>query len=130
MKVELSKNDLAKVHDAAIILTQTLNKHITIPELSILVNLPEKKLKAGFRHLYGSGPYKYLINARLVKVKEMLFQDLPLKGIALEIGYKDKGSLIKAFHSKFGVTPGKWKKQQANNFNKEADLNYFTNQAK
>jgi len=113
-ETEFCRNDIVKVSDAAMILTQTLNKHITIPELSIIVNLPEKKLKAGFMQLFGKGVYTYLKSARLLKIKEMLMEDLPLKGIAIETGYKDKSSLIKAFRIKFGITPGEWKKQQAN----------------
>src|SRR6266540_1834264 len=116
MKEELNRNDIVKVRDAATLITQTLNKHITIPELSLMVNLPEKKLKAGFMHLYQKGVYTYLRNARLEKVKEMLLADWPLKGIALKTGYKDKSSLIKAFRSEFNVTPGEWKKQQRNGF--------------
>ena len=115
MYEELSPNELRKVREAATLLTQSLSVHITIPELSIMVNLTEKKLQAGFMHLYNSGIYEYLVNARLEKVKEMLFQDLPLKWIALQIGYKDKSSLIKAFRNKYGMTPGQWKKQQAKN---------------
>ena len=113
MKEDLSPKELIKVREAALLLTQSLNKHITIPELSIMVNLTEKKLTVGFMRLYNSGIHEYLVNARLDSVKEMLLQDLPLKWIAVKIGYKDKSSLIKVFRNKFGVTPGEWKKQQA-----------------
>lgn len=130
MNKELSGNDLSKVKAAATLLTQNLKKHITIPELSLMVNLPENKLKAGFMELYGCGAYKYLTNARLEIVKELLFQDLPLKSIALEVGYTDKGSLIKAFRIQFGVTPGKWKKQHANALKNTSDPDHFTYQVK
>ena len=123
MKEELTPNELKKVYEAAALLTQSLSKHITIPELSIMVNLTEKKLQAGFMHLYNSGIYEYLVNARLDYVKEMLLQDLPLKWIALKIGYKDKSTLIKAFRNKYGATPGQWKKQQAKNFFNKGNFN-------
>lgn len=112
MKEALSKNDLGKVRDAAIILSRTLQKHITIPELSIMVDLPQKKLKAGFMEIYGKGVYTYLKYQRLQRIKEMLLQDMPLKGIAIATGYKDKSSLIKAFRNEFDLTPGEWKKRQ------------------
>lgn len=107
----LSKSDIIKVQEAASLLINHLNKHIPISDLSIMVNLNENKLKKGFMELYGSSARTYLSNLRLEKAVELLLQDLPLKRIALEIGYKDKSNLIKAFQMKYGVTPAKWKKQ-------------------
>lgn len=112
MKEALSKNDLGKVRDAATILCKTLQKHITIPELAIMVDLPQKKLKAGFMQIYGKGVYTYLKYQRLEMVKEMLLLDMPLKGIAIAAGYRDKSSLIKAFRAEYNLTPGEWKKLQ------------------
>ena len=117
MKVALSKKDLEKVRDAATILSNTLQNHITIPELSIMVDLPQKKLKAGFMELYSKGVHTYLKNERFKAIKGKLLQGMPLKVIAIETGYKDKGNLVKAFRAEFNLTPGEWKKQQRNSRN-------------
>jgi AraC-like DNA-binding protein len=113
-EVHLSLKDLHKVRHAAQIITEKIDRHYTIPELAEMVDLPEKKLKAGFRQLYDKGVFGYRSDYLWNKVKAFLLEDLPLKTIALDTGFKDKSALIKAFKNEFGITTVQWKKDQEN----------------
>jgi AraC-like DNA-binding protein len=113
-QVHLSLKDLHKVRNAAQFITEKIERHYTIPELAELVDLPEKKLKAGFKLLYDKGVFGYRCDYLWNKVKALLLEDLPLKTIAQDTGFKDKSGLIKAFKNEFGITPVQWKRDQEN----------------
>ncbi|THU30790.1 helix-turn-helix transcriptional regulator [Niastella caeni] len=113
-QVHLSLKDLQKIHNAAQIINEKIEQHYTIPELAELVDLPEKKLKAGFKHLFNTGAFRYRCQLLWHKVKNLLLADKPLKTIAQETGFRDKSALIKAFKNEFGSTPIQWKKDQEN----------------
>ena len=116
-QVHLSLKDLHKVRNAAQIITEKIERHFTIPEIAEMVDLPEKKLKAGFKQLYDKGVFGYRCNFLWNKVKALLLSELPLKTIAEETGFKDRSALIKAFKNEYGLTPVQWKKEQENGGN-------------
>jgi len=113
-QVHLSLKDLQKVRNAAQLITEKLEQHYTIPVLAEMVDLPEKKLKAGFKHLYNKGAFRYRSNFLWNRVKVLLLEDKPLKSVAQDTGFKDKSALIKAFKKEFGLTPIQWKKGSEN----------------
>jgi AraC-like DNA-binding protein len=113
-QVHLSMMDLHKVRNAAQIITEKIERHYTIPELAEMIDLPEKKLKAGFKQLYDKGVFGYRCDYLWNKVKALLLEDLPLKTIAQDTGFKDRSALIKAFRNEFGITPIQWKRDQEN----------------
>jgi AraC-like DNA-binding protein len=114
-QIHLSLKDLQKVHDAARIINERLEHHYTIPELAELVDIPEKKLKAGFKQLFDRGAFRYRYSLIWSKVKALLLQDKSLKSIAAETGFRDTSALIKSFKNEFGVTPLQWRQEQQNN---------------
>lgn len=113
-QVHLSLRDLHKIYNAAQIITEKIEQHYTIPEIAEMVDLPEKKLKAGFKQLYNKGVFRYRCDFLWNKVKALLLADLPLRSIAQETGFKNKSALIKAFKNEFEKTPIQWKKDQSN----------------
>ena len=114
-QIQLSLKDLQKIHDAAQIITDKIEHHYTIPELAELVDIPEKKLKAGFKQLFNAGAFRYRYALLWNKVKNLLLEDKPLKSVAQETGFKDKSALIKSFKNEFGITPVQWKRDQEKN---------------
>ena len=113
-QVHLSLKDLQKVRNAAQIITEKIEQHYTIPVLAEMVDIPEKKLKAGFKQLFDKGAFRFRCDYLWNKVKGLLLEDKPLKSIAQDTGFKDKSALIKAFKNEFGLTPVQWKKDQEN----------------
>ena len=121
-QIHLSSKDLQKVRDASQHIIDRIEHHYTIPELAELFDVPEKKLKAGFKHLFNKGAFRFRCDYLWNKVKALLLEDKPLKSIAQDTGFKDKSALIKAFKNEFGRTPVQWKKDQENNVIKEGGL--------
>jgi AraC-like DNA-binding protein len=113
-QIHLSLKDLQKVRDASQIIIEKIEHHYTIPELAELVDVPEKKLKAGFKQLFDKGAFRFRCDYLWNKVKGLLLEDKPLKSIAQDTGFKDKSALIKAFKNEFGLTPVQCKKDQEN----------------
>jgi AraC-like DNA-binding protein len=70
------------------------------------VGLNEFKLKNGFKSVFGTGVYEYLVEIRLEKARLMLESTpRPVKEIANMVGYKNASSFIRAFRRKFKESP-------------------------
>lgn len=111
----LSASDFQKIQEAATLIVLNLKYHLTISELSSKVALNERKLKQGFKQLYGMGVFAYLLQHRMEKAKEMLLQDYPIKATAIAIGYKGDNAetnFIRSFKKLYSLSPASWKKQQ------------------
>ena len=108
--VYLSNYDLQRIELAHSTIRQSPKTHYTIAELAELVMLPEKKLKAAFKQVFGMGLYAYLRALRLEKAKELLQEGRSVKMIVRHIGYKSESTFCKAFASIYGETPGSYKK--------------------
>lgn len=110
--IELSARDMDRVRQASVILSENLDKHITIRQLACLVSLPEKKLKAGFKIEFNTGVGGFQGKCRMEKIKTMLLSNDPIKAIAAATGYHDEQALITAFRKKNNITPAQWRKNQ------------------
>ncbi len=64
-----------------------------------------------FKQSTGVSPYKYVIEQRIEKVKQLLKQDLPLVEIALECGFSDQSALSLTFRKCVGTTPRGYRRQ-------------------
>lgn len=104
------KNELTvrKIKEAKDILLQNYLRPPTIPELAKQVQLNEFQLKAGFKEIYGIGPYHYLLEHKMeIARSRMLDSNVQVKQIAHEIGYSNISHFISAFKKQFGITPKK-----------------------
>jgi AraC-like DNA-binding protein len=97
---------------AAAIIEQTPFRHYTIPQLAEKVNMPEKKLKACFKNMFGMGLYAYLRKQRL-KVAEALMLEGRCINVAMKaVGYKSESNFCSAFNDVYGDTPGAYIKKR------------------
>ena len=114
----LSHQDLEKVLDAARIIENNLKYHHRIPELAEKLLINKNKLKEDFKTVYGMGPYAFLLQKRLEKAKALLMADVPIRSIALSVGfvgYHAETNFIKFFKKATHVTPAAWRREQINN---------------
>lgn len=58
-------------------------------------------------------PHAYLENLRLARAKRMLATGADVTATALECGFSDCSHFIMLFRRRFGITPGKYRKNQA-----------------
>ena len=94
-------------------LYESSGKVPAINELSLKYGKPGKVLNQGFKELYGMSIFKFISEQRLTKAQDALLQtDIPMKTLAVNLGYSDVNHFIYAFGRKFGYTPGSLRKNK------------------
>lgn len=107
-----NEKDAKKLKEAREILLENLNDPPILKELSEQSGLSEYKLKEGFKQVYGTTVYGFVLDKKLEMAREKLEAgDLQVKDIAYEIGYENPSHFISAFKKKYGITPKQFAKQ-------------------
>lgn len=79
----------------------------TIRELSKQISLNPFKLKTGFKQLFDSGIFEFILDKKMQHARWLLLNtDKPVKEICRLVGYSRTTNFITAFRKKFGITPG------------------------
>jgi AraC-like DNA-binding protein len=108
-EIRLSKRDFALIMQARAVLDKEMLWNYTIPQLAIKVKINEKKLKFGFKLLYGTTIHEFVAKEKLEKAKELLGKnELPISEIANRSGYNSISYFSQAFKRAFNVTPSQW----------------------
>ncbi|MDO6803830.1 AraC family transcriptional regulator [Wenyingzhuangia sp. 1_MG-2023] len=84
----------------------------SLEELAKIVGLNIKKLKQGFKEVYGTPVFTFLLNYKLEYSKKLLLENkLNVNEIGNKVGYSTSSHFIAAFKRKFGITPKQFTKQ-------------------
>ncbi len=96
-----------KVKQAKDVLIANKSSATPIAELAKKVGLNTKKLKEGFKQIYGKPIYQYFLDYKLTFALEQLNKnkDQSIKDLSYLVGYSSPSHFIEAFKKKFGVTP-------------------------
>jgi len=86
------------------------NEDISLSDVARVVGLSPFHFSRLFLHQTGTSPHAFLIQARIRKVRRLLFSNMPLADIALEVGFVDQSHLNRRFKQIFGVTPHQYRK--------------------
>jgi AraC family transcriptional regulator, transcriptional activator of the genes for pyochelin and ferripyochelin receptors len=98
--------DIERLHHAKEILIQHSTKPPSLVELARQAGLNDRKLKQGFRHLFGTTVFGYLQDYRMHQAKQLLHDaDLTIASVAATVGYKNPEAFSTAFRRKFAVSP-------------------------
>lgn len=99
------------VRTAFNIINTDVSNHIGIKELALKAGTNECSLKRGFRLMYRTSIYQYLIQARMKKAN-LLLKSTRLKhtDIAMECGYESLAGFVTAYRKYFGTAPGTYRK--------------------
>ncbi|MEA5515995.1 AraC family transcriptional regulator [Nodularia sp. UHCC 0506] len=109
--VKLSPEDIERIYYAREILITNLLHPPTLLELSRRVAMNERKLKQGFRQIFGTTVFGYLHNHRMEQAKQMLVeQKLSVAQVAHAVGYTHLSHFAAAFRKKIGVNPSAYGK--------------------
>jgi len=80
-----------------------------LQELADHVGINLKKLKMGFRQIYGDSVYSFLFDYKMDYARKMLDSgSYNVNEVGLRIGYSTSSHFIAAFKKKFGTTPKKY----------------------
>jgi AraC-like DNA-binding protein len=103
---KLSLSDIDRIHQARDILTHRLKQPPSLLELARQVGLNDRKLKQGFRQVFGTTVFGYLHDYRMQQAQQLLRAgQTNVKETALLVGYASQSSFNAAFKKRFGVNP-------------------------
>lgn len=111
-RARLSFEDIRKIREGRNIILNNLETDLpSLKDFAHQLGTNEFKLKYGFRELFGTSVYRFLLQERLRKAK-MLIQhtDANLKTIAFGIGFKTMPHFSRAFKKNYGYPPSELRK--------------------
>jgi AraC-like DNA-binding protein len=105
----VSETNVNKIKLAKDIIINRLAEPPSLNELSNEIGLSLKKLKEGFKQIYGDSVYSFLIDYKMELARKLLESgDYNVNEIGLKIGYSTSSHFIAAFKKKYGITPKKY----------------------
>jgi len=105
----VDEDNVRKIKMAKEIMIQQMASPPTLNELSEEVGLSLKKLKEGFKEIYGDTVYSYVLNYKMEYARKLLERgNKNVNEIGLSIGYSTASHFIAAFKKKYGTTPKKY----------------------
>jgi AraC family transcriptional regulator, transcriptional activator of the genes for pyochelin and ferripyochelin receptors len=103
---KLRKDDIERLYAAKDILINQVNHPPSLLELARQTGLNERKLKQGFRQVFGTTVFGYLQDYRLHQAQDLLKkQDISIARVAASVGYTNPEAFSVAFRRKFGMNP-------------------------
>ena len=108
------EENVRKIRMAKDIVINRMLEPPTLESLAVEIDLPLKKLKEGFREIYGDTVFGFLLNHKLeLARKHLLRGELNVHDVGLRVGYSTSSHFIAAFKKKYGVTPKKYLQAQS-----------------
>jgi AraC family transcriptional regulator, transcriptional activator of the genes for pyochelin and ferripyochelin receptors len=105
-EVKLRQDDIERLYAAKDILIRQMNNPPSLVELARQVGINDRKLKQGFRQVFGTTVFGYLQNYRLQQAQKLLQRpDISIARVAATIGYTNPEAFSVAFRRKFAVSP-------------------------
>lgn len=105
----MDEENVRKIRKAKEIILNQMTEPPTLQELSAEIGLNIKKLKEGFKQIYGDTVYGYLLDHKMNEARSMLnSRQYNINEISLKLGYSTSSHFIAAFKKKFGTTPKKY----------------------
>lgn len=103
------EENVLKIKKAKEIIIERMTEPPTLQELSSEIGLPLKKLKEGFKQIYGEPVYSFLFDYKMEVARQWLEEGSKnVNEVGLKIGYSTASHFIAAFKKKYGTTPKKY----------------------
>lgn len=110
LRHNFSATDIRAVLDANALQKEHAGDAPGFRNIARKVNLHPKKLRAGFRFLFGRNAHQQNIETRMKMAKDLLITtERSLSEVAWETGYCNSSSFIRAFKQHTGVTPASYR---------------------
>ncbi|POS03043.1 AraC family transcriptional regulator [Flavobacterium croceum DSM 17960] len=105
----IDEENVLKIRKAKEIVLENMAEPPTLEVLSEQVGLSLKKLKLGFKQIYGDTVYGFLFDYKMEYARQLLDSgSYNVNEVGLKIGYSTASHFIAAFKKKFGITPKKY----------------------
>ncbi len=105
----LDEDNVRRIKKAKEIIISRMAEPPTLVDLSDEIGLSLKKLKEGFKQIYGDSVYSFLFDYKMDYARKMLETgEHNVNEVGLKVGYSTASHFIAAFRKKFGTTPKKY----------------------
>jgi AraC-like DNA-binding protein len=105
----IDEDNVLKIKKAKEIVIANMAEPPSLQELSDQIGLNLKKLKMGFKQIYGDTVYGFLFDHKMEYARKLLDSgSYNVNEVGLKIGYSTGSHFIAAFKKKFGTTPKKY----------------------
>ncbi|ASG25393.1 AraC family transcriptional regulator [Nitrospirillum viridazoti CBAmc] len=93
-------------------LTANLGGDVAIAEVAAECGLSRSHFIKAFRETTGQTPYRWLLDHRVARARELLRGPQPIADIALACGFADQSHLTRVFAAATGMLPAAWRRRQ------------------
>jgi AraC-like DNA-binding protein len=105
----IDEENVIKIRKAKDIVIANMSEPPGLHELADQVGLNLKKLKMGFKQIYGDSVYSFLFEYKMEYARKLLEEGSHnVNEVGLKIGYSTSSHFISAFRKKFATTPKKY----------------------
>ncbi|MFL9837721.1 AraC family transcriptional regulator [Flavobacterium sp. ST-75] len=105
----VDEDNVIKIRKAKDIVIANMAEPPGLQELADQVGINLKKLKMGFKQIYGDSVYSFLFDYKMEYARKLLDSGTyNVNEVGLRIGYSTASHFIAAFKKKFGTTPKKY----------------------
>lgn len=103
------EENVLKIRKAKEFIIQNMLTPPSLQELADEVGITLKRLKTGFKQIYGDSVYNFLFDYKMEQAKKYLESgQYNINELSLKFGYSTPSHFISAFKKKFGTTPKKY----------------------
>ncbi|MEN8789922.1 MAG: AraC family transcriptional regulator [Flavobacteriaceae bacterium] len=105
----VDEDNVRRIRQAKEIIIAQMTEPPSLSELSQQIGLPLKKLKEGFKQIYGEPVYTFLFEYKMDYARKMLESgQYNVNEVGHRVGYSTASHFITAFKKKYGTTPKKY----------------------
>jgi AraC-like DNA-binding protein len=103
------EENVKRIRRAKEIVISRMSEPPSLNELAEEIGLSLKKLKEGFKQVYGDSVYSFLFDYKMEYARKLLETNrYNVNEVGLKVGYSTASHFIAAFKKKFGTTPKKY----------------------
>lgn len=111
----VDEDNVKRIRNAKEIIIARMAEPPTLNELSEEIGLSLKKLKEGFKQIYGDSVFSFLFDYKMEYARKMLETgQYNVNEVGLKVGYSTASHFISAFKKKYSTTPKKYLMSLAN----------------
>ena len=105
----VDETNVIKIRKAKDIIIARMAEPPSLQELADEIGLNLKKLKEGFKQIYGDSVFSFLFDYKMEVARKLLESgDNNVNEVGLKVGYSTASHFIAAFKKKYGTTPKKY----------------------
>ncbi|MFD0863030.1 helix-turn-helix transcriptional regulator [Sungkyunkwania multivorans] len=105
----VDEENVRKIRKAKEIVLERMSEPPSLQALSEEIGLSLKKLKEGFKQVYGDTVFGFLLDHKMEVARKMLESGQHnVNEVGLKVGYSTSSHFIAAFKKKYGTTPKKY----------------------